>query len=167
MKPYSCTISELCTGQSSQHFLLHRLFRAHSGYICHETFSFMMSLPAMSFGNRFNFLHLVAGVLVPALQLSSMQFLSCMQQKQFMKVIHRIHNTSDDALFQEMCLLAQSLAVFHKYMLLYRVPVQRHILTGNVTSDLTHQFFTTRSFIPLCIQDTTANSVMLVGFELA
>jgi len=29
------------------------LFRAHSGYIRHETFSFMMSLPAMSLGLRF------------------------------------------------------------------------------------------------------------------
>jgi len=27
-----------------------KLFRAHSGYIRHETFSFMMSLPAMSLG---------------------------------------------------------------------------------------------------------------------
>jgi len=25
-------------------------FKAYSGYICHETFSFMMSLPAMSLG---------------------------------------------------------------------------------------------------------------------
>ena len=29
------------------------LFRAHSGYICHETFSFMISLPAVSLGLRF------------------------------------------------------------------------------------------------------------------
>jgi len=32
---------------------LFKLFRAYSGYICHETFSFMMSLPAMSLGFRF------------------------------------------------------------------------------------------------------------------
>ena len=30
-----------------------KLFRAHSGYNRHETFSFMMSLPAMSLGLRF------------------------------------------------------------------------------------------------------------------
>ena len=30
-----------------------KLLRAHSRYICHETFSFMMSLPAMSLGLRF------------------------------------------------------------------------------------------------------------------
>ena len=30
-----------------------KLFRAYSGYIRHETFSFMMSLPAMSLGLRF------------------------------------------------------------------------------------------------------------------
>ena len=30
-----------------------RLFRAYSAYIRHETFSFMMSLPAMSLGLRF------------------------------------------------------------------------------------------------------------------
>ena len=30
-----------------------KTFRAHSGYIRHETFSFMMSLPAMSLGLRF------------------------------------------------------------------------------------------------------------------
>ena len=30
-------------------------FRAYSGYICHETFSFIMSLLAMSFGDRFCF----------------------------------------------------------------------------------------------------------------
>jgi len=29
------------------------VFRAYSGYICHETFSFMMSFPAMSLGLRF------------------------------------------------------------------------------------------------------------------
>jgi len=28
---------------------------AHSTYVHHETFSFMMSLPAMSFGDRFCF----------------------------------------------------------------------------------------------------------------
>jgi len=30
-----------------------KLFRAYSGYICHETFNFMMSLPTMSLGLRF------------------------------------------------------------------------------------------------------------------
>jgi len=30
-----------------------QLFRAYSGYICHEIFSFMMSLLAMSLGLRF------------------------------------------------------------------------------------------------------------------
>ena len=33
--------------------VLFQLFRAHSGYICHETFSFMMSFRAMSLGLRF------------------------------------------------------------------------------------------------------------------
>jgi len=37
---------------------------------------------------------------------------------------NRIHNTSDDVLFQEVGLLAQSLAVIHEYMLLSCVPVQ-------------------------------------------
>ena len=32
-----------------------KLFRAHSGYSRHETFSLMMSLPAMSFGDQFCF----------------------------------------------------------------------------------------------------------------
>ena len=32
-----------------------KLFRTHSGYIHHETFSLMISLPAMPFGDRFCF----------------------------------------------------------------------------------------------------------------
>ena len=31
------------------------LFKVYSRYICHESFSFMMSLPAISFGDRFCF----------------------------------------------------------------------------------------------------------------
>ena len=52
-------------------------------------------------------------------------------------VISRIHNTSNNALFQEVGLLAQSLAVLHKCMLLFCVLVQWHVLTGNVPSYLT------------------------------
>jgi len=66
------------------------------------------------------------------------------------KIIYRIHSISDDALFQEVGVLAQSLAVLCEYMLLIRVPAQRDVLTGNVPSYPTHQFITPRSFIPLC-----------------
>jgi len=61
-----------------------------------------------------------------------------------------MHNTSDDALFWEVSLLAPSLAVLREYMLYFCVPVQRHILTGNVPTYANHQFITTLSFIPLC-----------------
>ena len=37
-------------------------------------------------------------------------------------------------------MLAQSLAVLCEYMLLTRVPAQRDVLTGNVSSYPTHQF---------------------------
>jgi len=41
--------------EEAQQTLLWQLFRARSGYVHHETFSFMMSLSATSFGDRFCF----------------------------------------------------------------------------------------------------------------
>jgi len=71
----------------------------------------------------------------PWLQKSWLQLFSDLQSSSYpvrnknsiQKVIYRIHNTSDDALFQEVDLLAQSFSVLHEYMLLFRVPVQRHV----------------------------------------
>ena len=55
-----------------------------------------------------------------------------------MKSNYNIHNTSEDVLFQDVGLLAQSLAVLCECMLLFCVPVQRHVLTGNIASYPTH-----------------------------
>ena len=44
------TVHYLQAGGRDSHL---KLFRAYSGYIHHDTFSFMMSLPAMSLGLRF------------------------------------------------------------------------------------------------------------------
>jgi len=81
------------------------------------------------------FLPLVAGLLALRLQSSSYPLHN---KSSICKVIH---DSPDDALFQDVGLLPCLLAVLCLYMLHSYVPVQQRVLIGNIPMFHTHQLY--------------------------
>jgi len=82
----------------------------------------------------------------------------------------KVHNTSDDTLFQNVGLLAQSLATLIDnrdiinlcYTLqIFYIPVQWHILTENIPNYPTHQFITSLSFTKCILSCISVQHVLV------